>query len=150
MVKERRSASRCLILGVLGLGGCLNSSNVTMPIYFPPANKQMTVTAGHRSVLMVLHPDDKCMTKLPPDRTRLKAAESWRGQIEANIFASCLQENARFSLHFVGRGGHSATGTWERSWSTRAWDLKKVQLGLCIVPNNGDAFDVHVVTARRC
>jgi hypothetical protein len=150
MVKERRSASRCIMLAVLVLGGCLNSTNVTMPIYFPPANKQMTVTAGHRSVLMVLHPDSKCMAKLPPNRTRLGAAESWRGQIEANIFATCLQENAKFSLHFRGRSGHSATGTWERNWSTRVWDLKKVQLGLCIVPDNGNLFNVRVVTARRC
>jgi hypothetical protein len=150
MLKERRGASRCVILAVLVLGGCLNSSDVTMPTYFPPSNKQMMVTARHRAVLMVLNPDSKCMTKLPPDRTRLRRGDSWKGQIEPNIFATCLQENARFSLHFRGRSGHSATGTWERNWSTRAWDLKKVQLGVCIVPNNGDIFNVAVVSARRC
>ncbi len=149
MLKERRGASLCVVMAALVSGGC-SSTNVTTPTFFPPSNKQMTVTARLRSILVVRHPSSKCMLKLPPDRTTLKAGESWSGQIEANIMGSCLQENAKFALHFKGRHGHTATGTWERNWSTRVWDLKKVQLGICIRPSNGNVLDVDVVSAKRC
>lgn len=148
MLKERRGASLCVIMAALVSGGC-GSTNVTMPIFFPQSTNQMTVTAHLRSTLVVLHPSSKCMLELPPDRTRLRAGESWKGQIEVSQHGSCYQENARFSLSFKDRHGHSATGTWERAWSTGKWDLKKVQLSLCIVPNNGDVLNVGVVNARR-
>ncbi len=148
MPKERHSASLCAVMAALALGGC-NSTNVTTQTFFPPVTKQLMVTARLRSVLQVLDPSSKCMSKLPPDRTELKAGETWKGQIEPNIFASCLHENARFILHFNGRHGHSATGTWERPTSTGTWELKKVQFGVCIVPNNGNVLDVDVVSAKR-
>ncbi len=148
MLKERRGASLCVVMAALVSGGC-SSTNVTSPTFFPPSTKQMTVTARLRSILVVRHPNSKCMLKLPPDSTTLKAGESWNGQIQANLMGSCYQENSKFSLHFTGRHGHSATGTWERNWSTQTWDLKKVQLGLCILPNGGNILNVDVVNTRR-
>ena len=92
MLKERRGASLCVVMAALVSGGC-SSTNVTSPTFFPPSTKQMTVTARLRSILVVRHPNSKCMLKLPPDSTTLKAGESWNGQIQANLMGSCYQEN---------------------------------------------------------